>query len=173
MLIQNPQLLPFLVSQMDLSAPFASVLVATGASRKAKAQQKANVAATTPPEGITQKEASQAFAEAVKSIDCLSQLQLTQLRSIIDSKLIPSGLVVQISRRKAISEISGHGKGPLKGPNGPSGSGSKGAGKSASSKGKRHRPVPHFKPELVETFNGFPQVAERQLEQNTVPYFWG
>ena len=81
----------------------------SGGRSKSNSQKKANEEASKPPERVTKADSEKAFAEIIGQIYRLSQVQLVQLKSAVDSRLIPSGLLVTVARRKAISETLGGG----------------------------------------------------------------
>ena len=74
---------------------------------KATSHKKANAAAETYPAGSDATQAATAYAAIVAGLEKLSPIQMVQIRSILDMKLVPSGLVLQLERRRAIGAITG------------------------------------------------------------------
>ena len=88
----------------------------TSTTGKLRSQARQNAEATALPPGVTSDQNRECFQHVMGGFSALTPAQLVQVESCIKAQLVPAGLSVTIARRRAISDLSGHGPSSSGGP---------------------------------------------------------
>ena len=88
----------------------------TSTTGKLRSQARQNAEAVALPPGVTSDQNRECFQHVMGGLSALTPAQLVQVESCIKAQLVPAGLSVTIARRRAISDLSGHGPSSSGGP---------------------------------------------------------